>query len=197
MWNRKKEDELPPRPVMSAVTPPAPPPPPPPQPQGVSMSTPAYRNEPEIKSGAGAASIGKNVSITGQINSREDLFVDGEVDGTIELQENRLTVGKNGKVKAGVHAREVIILGTVQGNVEATEKVEIKNEARLVGDIRTARIVIEDGALFKGSIDIVRPDPKTAPAPAAKPQPVTATATPPAATPAAPQQQPLAAEAKR
>lgn len=138
------------------------------------MSAPAYRPEPESK---GSATIGKNVTITGQIYSREDLFVDGEVEGTIELAENKLTIGTNGKVKAGIHARDVVIIGSVQGNVEATERVDIRKDARLVGDIRTARIVIEDGAVFKGSIDIVKAEAKTVPAPpAAKPAAVAAAA---------------------
>ena len=152
------------------------------------MSAPAYRPEPESK---GSATIGKNVTITGQIFSREDLYVDGEVEGTIELAENKLTIGANGKVKAGIHAREVVIIGSVQGNVEATERVDIRKDARLVGDIRTARIVIEDGAVFKGSIDIVKPEVKAAPAAPTAPKPAVATA---AAT--APVQ-PALTEAKR
>jgi cytoskeletal protein CcmA (bactofilin family) len=122
--------------------------------------------EPTPVSG-GTASIGKAVRVKGQIVSREDLYADGEIEGTIECADHRLTVGPNGKVKAGVQAREIIVLGAIQGNVEAADKVDIRKDARLVGDIRTARIVIEDGAYFKGSIDIVRPEPKaTAPAPA-------------------------------
>lgn len=155
------------------------------------MSSPVYRPEPE--SARSTATIGKNVTITGQIYSREDLFVDGEVEGTIELAENRLTIGANGKVKASVHAREVVIIGSVQGNVEATEKVDLRKDARLLGDIKTSRIVIEDGAIFKGSIDIVKAEPKAAPA-APKPQPPAANASPAAA----PSQQTLAAaDAKR
>ena len=115
----------------------------------------------------GSASIGKAVKINGQIFSKEDLYVDGDVEGTIELAENKLTVGPSGRVQAGIKAREVVVLGQVQGNVEALEKIDIRKDAKLVGDIKTARIIIEDGAYFKGSIDIVRPDAKkTAPAPA-------------------------------
>jgi cytoskeletal protein CcmA (bactofilin family) len=114
----------------------------------------------------GSATIGKAVKVVGQIFSREDLFVDGDVEGTIELIEHKLTVGPNGKVHSGIKAREVVALGAVQGNVEASERIEIRKDARLVGDIRTARIVIEDGAYFKGSIDIVKAEPKAVPAPA-------------------------------
>jgi cytoskeletal protein CcmA (bactofilin family) len=103
--------------------------------------------------------------------------VDGEVEGTVELQEHRLTVGPTGKVVATIKAREVVVLGTVQGNIETREKIEIRKEAKVVGDIRTARIVIEDGAYFKGSIDIVRAEaPKPAAAP--KPQPVASAGAP-------------------
>jgi cytoskeletal protein CcmA (bactofilin family) len=131
---------------------------------------PPARFEPEVK--GNSATIGKAVKVVGQIFSREDLFVDGEVEGTVEALEHKLTVGPNGIVKAAVKAREVVALGTVQGNVEATEKIEIRKDAKVVGDIRTARIVIEDGAFFKGSIDIVRAEaPKPAAVPA-KPQPV-------------------------
>jgi cytoskeletal protein CcmA (bactofilin family) len=122
--------------------------------------------------------LGKSVIVKGQIFSREDLTIDGEVEGTVELQEHRLTVGPNGKVLAGIKAREVVVLGTIHGNVETTDKIDIRKDAKLLGDIRTARVVIEDGAYFKGNIDIVRAEvPKPQPAP--KPQPVaSATATP-------------------
>jgi cytoskeletal protein CcmA (bactofilin family) len=112
----------------------------------------------------GAATIGKAVKVVGQIFSKEDLYVDGEVEGTVESLEHKLTVGPNGQVRAGIKAREVVALGAIQGNVEAADRIEIKKDARLVGDIRTARIIIEDGAYFKGSIDIVKPEPAKAPA---------------------------------
>jgi cytoskeletal protein CcmA (bactofilin family) len=122
-----------------------------------------------------AATIGKAVKVVGQIYSREDLFVDGDVEGTIELLEHKLTVGPNGKVNCGIRARDVVVLGAIQGNVEAAERIEIKKDARLVGDIKTARIVIEDGAYFKGSIDIVKPEAKPQP-PQPKPQAAPASA---------------------
>jgi cytoskeletal protein CcmA (bactofilin family) len=125
--------------------------------------------------------LGKSVIVKGQIFSREDLTIDGEVEGTVELQEHRLTVGPNGKVLASVKAREIVVLGTIHGNVETTDKLEIRKDAKLVGDIKTARIVIEDGAFFKGNIDIVRETPRPAPAPAPRPQPAAATPVPAAA----------------
>ena len=148
-------------------------------------NTPLRHSEPEPPRG-GSATIGKAVKISGQIYSKEDLYVDGDVEGTIEALEHKLTVGPNGRLQAGVvKAREVVILGSVQGNVEATDKLEIRKDAKLIGDIKTARIVIEDGAYFKGSIDIVKPEvskqahlaPRpqpTPPSPAGAPQPVMA-----------------------
>lgn len=128
--------------------------------------------------------VGKAVVVKGEIHSREDLYIDGEIQGTVELAESKLTIGPNGKIQATIRAREVVVFGTVQGNVEATEKIDIRKEAKLVGDIRTARIVIEDGAFFKGSIDIIKPEPKPQPAPAKAP--VAAAAPASAGTPAPP-----------
>lgn len=118
------------------------------------------------------ATIGKAVKIVGQIFTKEDLYVDGDVEGTIESHENKVTIGPNGRVQAkeaGIRAREVIILGQVQGNVEASDKVDIRKDAKLVGDITTSRISIEDGALFKGSIDIKKAEPKPAASPTVTP----------------------------
>jgi len=124
------------------------------------VSSAPYRTpEPDSRS---AATVGKSVKIIGQIFTKEDLYVDGDVEGTIESLENKVTVGPNGRVQASIKAREVIILGQVQGNVETSDKVDIRKDAKLVGDIITARISIEDGALFKGSIDIKKPEPKVA-----------------------------------
>jgi cytoskeletal protein CcmA (bactofilin family) len=122
------------------------------------------------------------VILKGQIYGREDLTIDGEIEGTVELQEHRLTIGPNGKVVATIKAREVLVLGTVHGNIETREKIDIRKEAKVVGDIRTARIVIEDGAYFKGSIDIVRAE---APKPAAAPPKPQAVASTGSSTPAA------------
>lgn len=122
------------------------------------MSTAPFKS-PEPEPHRGSATIGKAVKINGQIFSKEDLYVDGDVEGTIEALEHKLTIGPNGKLQAGVRAREVVILGQVKGNVEAHDRIDIRKDARLVGDIKTARIIIEDGAYFKGSIDIVKPEP--------------------------------------
>jgi cytoskeletal protein CcmA (bactofilin family) len=181
MWNKRKEDEYPPKPP---TAPPASP--------GVnkeshnpmsSSSAPSFMGA----EGRGSAVIGKSVMIKGQIVSREDLTIDGEVEGTVELHEHRLTVGPHGKVTAGVKAREIVVLGTIEGNVDVTDRIDIRKDARLVGDIKTARIVIEDGAFFKGSIDIQRPDVRPAP-PAPKVAAATAPAAAAAPSPAAPVQ---------
>jgi cytoskeletal protein CcmA (bactofilin family) len=171
MWNKRREEDIP-KPIS------------PPSPGGATApvtpsfvetrkeatpvsSTPVGRMDSEPSRG-GSATIGKAVKIVGQIYSKEDLFVDGDLEGTVEAMEHKLTIGPNGTVHASVRAREVVALGTIQGNVEAADKIEIRKDAKLVGDIKTARIIIEDGAYFKGSIDIVKPEPvKTAP----KPQP--------------------------
>jgi len=187
VWSKQRREEEPPRPLNAASPKPAPPAPPiETKKEATTLSSisnmPAGRMEPESSRG-GSATIGKAVKIVGQIFSREDLFVDGDVEGTIELMEHKLTVGPNGKVHAGVKAREVVALGVVQGNVEASDRIEIRKDAKLVGDIKTARIIIEDGAYFKGSIDIVKTEPKAAPGPprsqpaaAPAPAPVAATA---------------------
>ena len=140
-------------------------------------STPYRPAEPD--SSRNSATIGKAVKIIGQIFSKEDLYVDGDVEGTIECQDNKLTVGPNGKLQASVRAREVVILGQVKGNVEAHDRIDIRKDARLVGDIKTARIVIEDGAYFKGSIDIVKAEPKPSGAPQQAPAAAATAAAPP------------------
>ncbi len=122
------------------------------------MTSPTRSFEPESAVRGGSAALGKNVTVKGQIFAREDLTIDGEVEGTVECHEHRLTIGPNARVQAGLKAREIIIQGSIHGNVDATDKIDIKKEAKLVGDIKTSRIVIEDGAYFKGSIDISKPN---------------------------------------
>jgi len=103
---------------------------------------------------ADQATIGKGLSIKGEITGSESLFIDGKVEGSITLPGNRVTVGRNGQVAANVTAREVVILGKIRGNVNATDRVDIRAEGALSGDVAAARISIEDGAFFKGGIDI-------------------------------------------
>jgi cytoskeletal protein CcmA (bactofilin family) len=143
MWDRKRETATPPNaaPVGEPF-----------RTGSVPATPPAVRPEPAAQGTA----IGKAVSIIGDIESAEDLFVDGEVKGNLNVGTSRLTIGPNGKATSDVKAREVIIQGKVQGNVEATQKITIRREGSLVGNIKTAGIVIDDDAYFKGSIDIVR-----------------------------------------
>jgi cytoskeletal protein CcmA (bactofilin family) len=105
------------------------------------------------------ATIGASMHIKGEIRSDEELVVDGEVEGIVESG-SLLTIGRNGKVRANIRAKEVVIFGSVKGNIEAIEKLAIRDQGSLVGDIKTAGISIDDGAYFKGSIDISRPEPK-------------------------------------
>jgi len=183
MWNRRKEDDFVPKPASV----------PPTQSQlaqeGIPMSTLSGRSldsSPQQSGSSRSANIGKSVTIKGQILSREDLTIDGEVEGTVEAQENRLTVGPNGKVVAGIKAREIVVFGTIHGNVETTDKIDIRKDAKLIGDIKTARIVIEDGAYFKGNIDITKPEVVRPAAAAAAPKPQPVTTTPASTTPSTP-----------
>jgi cytoskeletal protein CcmA (bactofilin family) len=154
MWNKRKEDE----PVFKPAA--APPQPTPTAPVRESMPIAPVSTRTTPPEGArSAATIGKSVMIKGQIYAREDLYVDGEMEGTLELKEHRLTVGPNGKLTCSIKAREIVAYGTVQGNMDISDRAEIKKEARIVGDIKTQRIVIEDGAYFKGGIDLVRSEP--------------------------------------
>ena len=100
------------------------------------------------------AYLGKTVQIKGEISGEEDLAIEGEVTGTIRLNGHRLTVGPMGKIKAEVTAREVVVYGNLQGNIHALDRVEIKKSGSVMGDMKLARISIEDGAYFKGNIDI-------------------------------------------
>jgi len=101
--------------------------------------------------------IGKAVTIKGDIYSEEDLVVDGEVEGTIEVKDHMLTIGVNGKAKSAmIRARDVVVMGAIHGNIECAQKLTVRKDGKLVGDVRTAGIVIDDEAYFKGSIDITR-----------------------------------------
>jgi cytoskeletal protein CcmA (bactofilin family) len=108
------------------------------------------------------AHIGKSVIMKGELSGSEDLYLDGEVEGSIELRGHSLTIGPHGRVRANVNAREVVIHGKVDGAVNGTDRVELKKSAILVGDVVTQRIVIEDGAFFKGGIDVQKPENKAA-----------------------------------
>ena len=149
MWNKRSDEPVSYKPPDEPMRSPAPAPiaPAPPAP-AAAMSRPKQ-----------SAAIGPSMTIKGEIRAREELLVDGEVEGLLESQ-SLLTVGTNGKVRGNIKAREVAIFGSVHGNVEVTEKLAIREQGSLIGDIKCAGISIDDGAYFKGSIDIVRPEPK-------------------------------------
>ena len=139
MWNKKIEEDAHSRHVATAVEP---------------VPLRSASGEPSRL----VAVLGKSVVVKGEIYCQEDLTIDGEVQGTVDAEGHRLTIGPNGKLKTeGVKARELVVMGTMNGSVEATEKVYIRKDAQLVGDVQTAGIVIEDGAYFKGGIDIRKP----------------------------------------
>lgn len=102
------------------------------------------------------AHIGKSVVIKGEVSGSEDLYLDGEVDGNIQLDNHKLVVGPNGRIRADIRAREVVLHGRADGNITGTERVELKRTCVLAGDINTRRIVIEDGAFLKGAVDIAQ-----------------------------------------
>ncbi len=163
MWNRKKEEDIPARPSTPSQSYAES------QRESLPMSTQPVRSM-EYGTRA-AATLGKTLVVHGRIQGKEDLLIDGRLEGDVDLPENRLTVGASGHVQGGIRAREIVILGSVQGNLEASDRVEIKKNARVVGDLRAARPVIEDEAYFKGSVETIRVE---APKPAPKPQPVEA-----------------------
>jgi len=103
------------------------------------------------------ATIGKSLVIKGEVTGSESLYIDGKVEGSINLAGNRVTVGRNGQVAANISAREIVVLGKVRGNVTASDRVDIRSEGSLTGDVTAQRISIEDGAFFKGGIDIRKP----------------------------------------
>lgn len=100
------------------------------------------------------ARLGQSLHFKGEISGNEDLHLDGSVEGLIHLEDRKLVIGASAKVTADVIAREVVVYGNVKGNLQARDRIEIKKDGSVVGDLTTARIMIEDGAYFKGSIEI-------------------------------------------
>ena len=103
------------------------------------------------------AVLGKDVTVTGEIRSREPLTIEGEVEGTIDVAGHLLTIAPNGNVRASIKAKEIDVLGSLQGNVEGADKIYIRNGARFEGDIQALGIVIEDGGFIRGKVDLSRP----------------------------------------
>jgi cytoskeletal protein CcmA (bactofilin family) len=119
------------------------------------MSTDAMRPLSTSPSG-NTARLGASLQVKGEISGNEDLQIDGSVEGLVQLDDRKLTVGASAKVTADIVAREVVVYGSVKGNLRARDRIEIKKDGSVVGDLTTARIMIEDGAYFKGSIEIER-----------------------------------------
>ena len=171
MWKRK-EDEKP-------LVPEPPQPEPPPVRESSQIEAPREESRQDLARTIRAemARIGKTLKIKGELSGREDLFVDGEVEGSIDLAGHLLTVGPNGRVRTNIQAQSVIAFGRIEGNVRGSERVELRKSAVVSGDIVTQRIMIEDGAFLKGGIDIQKPDSKSEPrrdfAAAAPPPPAT------------------------
>jgi cytoskeletal protein CcmA (bactofilin family) len=122
-------------------------------PTATSEPTPAAPR-PVSATTADQATIGKSLVIKGEVTGSESLYIDGRVEGSINLSGNRVTVGRNGVVSANINAREIVVLGKVRGNLTASDRVDIRSDGSLTGDVVAARISIEDGAFFKGGIDI-------------------------------------------
>jgi cytoskeletal protein CcmA (bactofilin family) len=154
MWGRKDEPAAAPEPTPR----PAPQPRPPEAPAQAAASNPAPPPPRPANPGpGGGAHLGKSVKVKGEIKGSEDLLIDGEVEGKITLKGNNLTIGPNGNVRAEVVAHSIVVLGRLEGNVQAADRVEIRKTGSLEGDLVTARIAIEEDAVFRGSIDIVKP----------------------------------------
>jgi cytoskeletal protein CcmA (bactofilin family) len=180
MWksNKKEDERLTPAPAVTSALPVAP--------IAASNARVIYSRLEVPPKMADIAHIGKSVIIRGELSGSEDLFLDGEVEGSIELKSHSLTIGPNGRIRANIQAKEVVIHGRVDGNVRATDRAELKQSAVLAGDIVTQRIMIEDGAFFKGAVDIQKVDAKAEAKPDVKPEAKPEPHKEPAAAPAPP-----------
>lgn len=169
MWKRDESPKpAPPAPAPAPAVTPAHPP--------VAASGGDFRRE----TARDNVNIGKSVFIKGELSGSEDLTIEGNVEGRIELKENTLTIGPNGKIRAEVFAKQVIVLGEVTGNVTASEKVDIRDNGSVDGDVTAPRVAIAEGAHFRGAIDMQRaggpPKAKPAPTPAPAAAPAAAAA---------------------
>ncbi len=169
MWKRDEsvKPAAPPAPAPAAAPPVA------------AGAAPVGANEPRAQLGRDMVNIGKSVVIKGELSGSEDLTIEGHVEGRIDLKGNVLTIGPNGKIKAEVFAKSVVVLGEVTGNVTASEKVDIRDNGSVDGDIASPRVAIAEGAHFRGSVDMQRAGAKSqqqqarpnTPQPQSSPQP--------------------------
>src|SRR5712672_1859580 len=158
MWKPRPEDN---KPMSMNPTQPAQPVPPPAAIAAPSIPVP-HKETPKASDPhrADVGHIGKSVQIKGELTGSEDLYLDGSIEGTVDLRDHSLIIGPNGKIKAGISARDLVVHGRIEGNITATGRVELRKSCTLIGDVSTQRIVIEDGAFFKGAIDIKEKDTK-------------------------------------
>ena len=147
MWKPTNQPQTPARPVEPER-------PATPAPSAPVTAEPAPAPRPVATTTADQATIGKSLVIKGEVSGSESLYIDGRVEGSINLSGNRVTVGRNGVVAANINAREIVVLGKVRGNLTASDRVDIRSDGSLTGDVIASRISIEDGAFFKGGIDI-------------------------------------------
>jgi cytoskeletal protein CcmA (bactofilin family) len=152
MWKPNQPGSSSPTPSNEPVRPAAPA-----TPSFESTSRPAAPASTTAAASGEQATIGKSLVIKGEVSGSESLYIDGKVEGSINLAGNRVTIGRNGQVAANISAREIVVLGKVRGNVNASDRVDIRSEGSLTGDVTAQRISIEDGAFFKGGIDIRKP----------------------------------------
>lgn len=155
MWKPRPEDNKPMSMNPSQPGQPAQPVPPPVAAAAPSIPVP-QKETPKASDPyrADVGHIGKSVQIKGELTGSEDLYLDGSIEGTVDLRDHSLIIGPNGKIKASISSRDLVVHGRVEGNVTATGRVELRKSCTLIGDVSTQRIVIEDGAFFKGAIDI-------------------------------------------
>src|SRR5947209_10818356 len=149
MWKPTNQPTAPGRPTEPERTPTSAPSAP-----AVTETAASSAPRPVAASTADQATIGKSLVIKGEVTGSESLYIDGRVEGSINLAGNRVTVGRNGVVAANINAREIVVLGKVRGNLTASDRVDIRSDGSLTGDVVAARVSIEDGAFFKGGIDI-------------------------------------------
>src|ERR1700686_2656659 len=144
MWNKETQSEMPgTSPSKESRIP------------GAPLNTPAG-NRPSSPTARTLACLGSTIVVKGEISSDEDLQIDGKVEGNISLRGHRLTVGRTAQLNSEINAREIIVYGNASGNLRARDRVEIKKDGQVIGDITTSRISIEEGAYFKGHIEIER-----------------------------------------
>jgi cytoskeletal protein CcmA (bactofilin family) len=149
LWEKKSQPVIPKKPEPEWVPPPNP-----------KLENPIMETTPKVvntmTTNQTPTLLGRSVVMRGELSASEDLLIEGQFDGTINLQDHCLTVGAKGQVKAEIHARQVVVQGSVNGNVTAREKIEIRKTGQVMGDLVATGVAIEDGAYFKGSIEILR-----------------------------------------